>query len=114
MTEDNIVTFDAFAKLDLRAGSITAAERVPDSDKLIKLQVYLGHEFGHRQIVAGIGTAYEPEQLLDTQIIVIVNLKPRTLMGFESQGMLLAAHDEEEKPILIRPERTAPHGSKVS
>lgn len=114
MTDENIITYDSFAKLDLRAGTITAAERVPDSEKLLKLQVYLGHEFGHRQIVAGIGTAYEPGDLLDTQIIVIVNLKPRILMGLESQGMLLAARDEDDKPILLRPERKAPHGSKVS
>jgi methionine--tRNA ligase beta chain len=114
MSDDNIITFDTFAQLDLRVGSITAAERVPDSDKLVRLQVYLGDEFGHRQVVAGIGTAYEPGQLVDTQIIVVVNLKPRTLMGLESRGMLLAAHDEEDRPILVRPEKKAPHGSKVS
>ena len=114
MTDDNLITFDMFAKLDLRVGTVNDAERVPDSDKLIKLRVDLGEELGSRQIVAGIGTVYEPEDLLDTQIIVIVNLKPRTLMGLESQGMLLAAHDEDDKPILLRPERTAPYGSKVS
>lgn len=114
MSDDNIITFDTFAKLDLRVGSITAAERVPGSDKLIKLEVYLGDEFGHRQIVAGLGTAYEPEQLLNTQIVVVVNLKPRKLMGLESQGMLLAARDEQDKPVLLRPDKKAPYGSKIS
>lgn len=114
MTDDNIITYDDFTKLDLRVGTVTEAERVEGSDKLMKLQVYLGAEFGHRQIVAGVGISYEPEALVDSQIIVIVNLKPRKLMGLESQGMLLAAHDDEDKPLLLRPDTKAPHGSMVS
>ena len=114
MNDDNIITYDDFTKLDLRVGSVTSAERVEGSEKLIKLEVYLGDEFGHRQIIAGIGTKYEPEQVIDTQIIVVVNLKPRTLMGLESQGMLMAAHDEEGKPLLLRPDAKAPAGSKIS
>ena len=114
MTNENIITYDDFAKLDLRAGTITAAERVEGSEKLIRLQVILGDEVGERQIVAGIGTKYEPGPLIDSQIIVIVNLKPRKLMGLESQGMLLAAHDEAGLPILLRPDAPAPEGSTVS
>ena len=113
MIEDNIVTFDDFAKLELRVATIRTAERVPESDKLIRLEVNLGSELGERQIIAGIGTMYEPEQLIDTQIVVIVNLKPRKLMGLESQGMLLAAHDEDNKPLLLRPDANAPSGSVV-
>ena len=114
MNEENIITFDEFAKLDLRVGTIVEAERVQDSDKLIKLQVHLGSDIGQRQIVAGIGAAYETDELLELQIIVVINLKPRTLMGFESQGMLLAVHDEDDRPVLLRPDKEAPEGSKVS
>jgi len=114
MNEENIVTFDEFTKLDLRVGTVIEAERVQDSDKLIKLQVHLGSDLGQRQIVAGIGTAYEPDELLDSQILVIVNLKPRKLMGLESQGMLLAAQDENERPVLLRPDKESPAGSIVS
>jgi methionyl-tRNA synthetase len=114
MTEDNIITYDHFAKLELRVATIRTAERVPESDKLIRLEVDLGSELGERQIIAGVGTAYEPEQLIDTQIIVIVNLKPRKLMGLESQGMLLAAHDDVGRPVLLRPDGNTSSGSSVS
>ncbi len=99
--------------MELRAATVTAAERVEKSDKLLKLQLDLG-ELGPRQIVAGVGKAYTPEELIGTQIIIVANLEPRALMGVESNGMLLAARDEAEVPVLLRPARTVPAGSKIN
>nr|WP_321403735.1 methionine--tRNA ligase [uncultured Desulfobacter sp.] len=82
------ITIDDFAKIDLRAGTIDAAERIEQSDKLIKLQVNLGTQT--RQIVAGIGKSYTPEELVGKEVIVVANLKPVKLMGELSEGMVLA------------------------
>lgn len=106
-------TYDEFTKLEFRAATVTAAERVEGSEKLLKLQVDLG-ELGARQIVAGVGKAYEPETLIGTQIIIVANLEPRMLMGNESNGMLLAARDGDGVPVLLRPERAVPAGSKIN
>jgi methionine--tRNA ligase beta chain len=106
------ITYDDVMKLELRVADVTAAERVEGSDKLLKLQLDLG-EFGSRQIVAGIGKVYEPEQLVSTQIVIVFNLQPRVLMGIESQGMLLAAGGQEGASLL-RPERPVPAGSKIN
>lgn len=108
-----MATYDDFTKLDFRVATVTAAERVEGSEKLLKLQLDLG-ELGPRQIVAGVGKAYEPAALVDTQIIIVANLEPRALMGVESNGMLLAARDEQEVPVLLRPERRVPPGSKIN
>ena len=99
--------------MELRVATVTSAERVEGSDKLLKLQLDLG-ELGPRQIVAGVGKAYEPEVLVNTQIIIVANLEPRSLMGLESNGMLLAARDADGVPVLLRPERTVPPGSKIN
>jgi methionyl-tRNA synthetase len=101
-----------FKKIDLKVATIKTAERVEGSDKLIKLSIDLGSEI--RQLVAGIGKQYEPEQLLEKQIIIIANLLPRTLMGLESQGMLLAAHGENGEAILLTPDIQSPNGSGIS
>ena len=82
------ITIDDFAKIDFRAGKVLSAERVPKSDKLIKMQIDIGLET--RQILAGIGKFYEPEQLVGKTVIVVANLQPAKLMGQESQGMVLA------------------------
>ncbi len=111
MEEENIVSFDEFKKLDLRVARITLAERVPGSDKLLRLEVESGPA-EKRQIVAGIGTVYEPNLLIGREIIIVANLAPRKLMGLESQGMLLAASDEG--PALLVPDRTVPPGSRIS
>jgi len=83
------IGIEDFMKVDLRVGKIVAAERVVKSDKLVKLQVDIGTET--RQVVAGIGKSYPPEELLGKTIVIVANLKPAKLMGIESQGMLLAA-----------------------
>ena len=95
-----MITYEDFAKLDLRTAKILSAEKVEGSEKLIKLQLDVG-ELGERQIIAGIGNIYTPELLVDKQIIIIANLEPRKLMGHESNGMLLAANDEHGPVILI-------------
>lgn len=107
-----MATYDDFIKLEFRVATVLAGERVEGSEKLLKLQLDLG-EFGQRQIVAGVGKVYEPEQLVGTQIIVVANLDPRSLMGIESQGMLLAAGGQEGA-ALLRPDRAVPAGSKIN
>jgi len=95
----------------LRIGRIKVAERVENSDKLIKLIVDLGGE--DRQIIAGIGKVYEPAALAGKEIAVVVNLEPRTLMGLQSQGMLLAATDADDSPVILTVEKDVKPGTKI-
>ena len=97
-------------KVQLKAAKVLTAERVPKSDKLLKLQVSLGTE--QRQIVAGIGKKYEPEALVGKTIVIVANLKPAKLMGIESQGMVLAAGDSEVRGLATFVEDVEP-GTKV-
>lgn len=90
--KDEIV-YDDFAKLDLRMGTVVVAERVPKADKLLRLEIDLGFET--RQVLAGIAEQRDPEDLLGTRVVVVANLKPRKLRGFESQGMVLMAEDRD-------------------
>ncbi len=104
------ITIDDFAKIDLRVATVVAAERVPKTDKLIKLQVKIGDE--ERTIVSGIAQHYEPENLIGKNVIVIANLKPAKLRGIESRGMVLAASDGEGNLVLADAPGIA-SGSKV-
>lgn len=104
------ITIDDFAKIDLRVATVVAAERVPKTDKLIKLQVKIGNE--ERTIVSGIAQHYEPENLIGKNVIVIANLKPAKLRGIESRGMVLAASDGEGNLVLADAPGIA-SGSKV-
>jgi len=106
-----VVDADTFFKVDLRVGQILEAERVPKSDKLIKMKVDIGLE--QRTIVGGIGKAYEPADLLEKLVVVVANLAPRKLMGIESHGMLLAASDNASKPYLVAPPSDAKPGFLV-
>ena len=107
------VTIDHFFATELKVGTVKFAERVPKSDKLIRLLVDLAEE-SPRQLVAGIGKAYTPEELVGVQVVVVANLKPAKLMGVESRGMILAATDADGKPILVRPHAAgAPNGTRV-
>jgi len=90
------ITFDDFMKVDIRAGFITAAERVPKSDKLLKLQVNFG-DLGTRQILAGIGKDFAPEAIIGLSAAFVVNLAPRKMMGLESHGMILAGENIPEE-----------------
>ncbi|WP_455243028.1 methionine--tRNA ligase [Petrachloros mirabilis] len=104
------ITIDEFMKIQLKTAKVLAAERVPKSEKLLKLHVSLGSE--QRQIVAGIGKKYDPESLIGKTIIIVANLKPAKLMGIESQGMVLAAGDSEVRGLATILEETEP-GTKV-
>ena len=105
---EEIVTIDDVAKLDLRVGEVIKAEKVPKTEKLLRLQVDIGHEV--RQIVSSIALEYTPEEMVGKKIIVIVNLKPAKFRGEESNGMLFAAGDEAS---LLIPLRDVPNGTKV-
>jgi len=100
------ITIDEFMKIQLKTAKVLTAERVPKSEKLLKLHVSLGTE--QRQIVAGIGKQYEPETLVGKTIVIVANLKPAKLMGIESQGMVLAAGDSEVRGLATILEEVEP------
>lgn len=104
------ITLEEFQKIHLKTAKVLSAERVPRSEKLIKLQVDLGGE--QRQVVAGIGKTYTPEELIGRTVVIVANLKPAKLMGVESQGMVLAAGDADVLEVLIL-QRDVPPGTKV-
>ena len=105
------ISLEDFMKVDLRVAKVLAAERVPKSNKLIKLQVEAGTE--QRILVAGIAEAYEPESLVGRSVVVVFNLKPAKLMGVESNGMVLAASPDGGKPTLVTFEDPPPPGTRV-
>ncbi len=107
--DTGLISINDFAGVELKVGKILEAERVKGSNKLIKLQVDTGEQ---RQIVAGIGKVYSPEQLVGKKVVVVANLKPAKLMGIESRGMLLAANDGE-KLVLVTPEGDVGVGAGV-
>jgi len=105
------IVYDDFAKLDLRIGTITAAEKVEKADKLLKLQVDLGFET--RTIVSGIAQHFAPDSLVNKQVIVVANLAPRKMRGIESQGMILTAEQPDGTLILVNPDAATVNGSTV-
>lgn len=106
-----MITIDDFAKVELKLATILSAEAVPDTDKLLKLEVDLGTE--KRQIIAGLAVSYsDPSQLVGTQVVVVANLESRTLRGLESQGMVLAVSGEDG-PVLLHPEKPVEPGSTI-
>lgn len=106
------IVYDDFAKLDLRAGTVTACEKVEKADKLLKLTVDLGSET--RTIVSGIALHYKAEEMPGKQVVVVINLAPRKMKGIESQGMILTAEDKDGKLRLLKPEETVSPGSMIS
>lgn len=110
--DDNLITIDQFFQTTLKIGTIVEAEEVPKSAKLLKLQVDLG-EGRNRQILAGIKEYYSAEELVGTQACVVANLKPAKLMGMISEGMLMAAKDENGLSLL-RPQAPKKSGTKIS
>lgn len=104
------ITFDDFAKMDLRIGTVIASERKEGSEKLIRLTVDFG-EVGKRNILTGIAAWYQPEELINKQYLFIINIPPRKMMGEDSEGMILAANGE--KPILIAPQTEAQPGASI-
>jgi len=107
-----MIQFDDFAKLELKAGTVIACEKVEKADKLLKLEVDLGTE--KRTIVSGIAQHYTPEEMISKQVIVVTNLAPRKMRGIESQGMILTAEDIDGKLQLLKPENVVSPGSNVS
>jgi methionyl-tRNA synthetase len=104
------ISIDQFMETDLRVAEIRAAERVPKSKKLIKMTVFTGDD--ERTIVAGIGTKYEPEELVGRNVVIVANLQPAKLMGVESNGMVLAASMDGE-PSLLSVDAGVPAGTRV-
>jgi methionyl-tRNA synthetase len=107
---ENVITIEDFARVEIRTGTVTSAERIEGSKKLIRLEVDTGEP---RQVVAGIGAVYAPEDLEGKSIVVVTNLKPARLMGVESQGMLLAATDGDGNPTILTTERRVAPGLRV-
>ncbi|MDX2114888.1 MAG: methionine--tRNA ligase subunit beta [Planctomycetota bacterium] len=116
------ITFDDFAKVDLRVARVIAAEPHPNADKLLKLQLDDGSGTP-RQICAGIRAQYTPEQMIGRLIVIVANLAPRMIRGEESRGMLLAASDmpkdapdaaETRRVVVLGPADEIPPGSIVS
>ena len=109
-SETSLITIDEFKKIDLRVGKIVSAQKIPKSEKLLKLEVDIGKE--KRTVLAGIANSYEPEKLIGKRIVIVANLKPAKLLGIESQGMLLAASDGGGVKIITFEEEVEP-GAKV-
>ena len=105
------ISIDDFMKIELRVAKVLAAERVPNSRKLIKMQVDVGTE--QRTLVAGIADAYEPEALVGRSVVIVFNLKPAKLMGIESNGMVLAASADGGKPTLVSFDEPPAAGTRV-
>ncbi|MCX6746965.1 MAG: methionine--tRNA ligase subunit beta [Candidatus Pacearchaeota archaeon] len=111
---EGIINFSDWEKLDFRVGEILGVENIEGADKLYKLTVDLGEEIGKRIVCAGIKKNYSKEELKGKKVIIFTNLSPRKLKGIESQGMVLAAvNNDESKIILLSPEEDIEIGSKV-
>ncbi len=106
-----MINFEDFKKLDLRVAKITAAEKVENTDKLLKLVLDVGGE--ERQIVSSIAEDYLAEDLIGRQIVIVANLEPREFKGIESQGMLLAAEGENGELALLQPDKEISSGTPV-
>jgi methionyl-tRNA synthetase len=105
-------TYDDFMKMDIRSATVLEAERVPKTDKLLKLTIDTGID--KRTIVSGIAEYYTPEQMLGQQICILANLEPRKIKGIESQGMILMAKEPNGKMRFIRPDETLANGAVIN
>lgn len=106
------VSYDDFAKLDLRVATVTACEKVAKADKLLKLTLTLGND--ERTVVSGIAQHFQPEEVVGKQVLFLANLLPRKMRGIESQGMILMAEDADGKLVFMSPSKTVVPGSGVS
>lgn len=105
------IGFDDFKKLDIRIGKINSAERIKETDKLIKFIFDFGSE--QRQIIAGMAEFFEDLNfLVGKQMPVLLNIKPAVFCGYKSEGMILAA-DVDHAPVLLHPQKEIPNGSKI-
>jgi methionyl-tRNA synthetase len=109
----SFIEIDDFAKVDLRVGQVLSAERIPKADKLLLMKVDVGEE-QPRQILAGIAQYYEPEKLVGRKVVIVANLKPRKLRGYESQGMVVAAsYGEDGRPVIATFTEDVPNGARL-
>ncbi|MCD8207731.1 MAG: methionine--tRNA ligase subunit beta, partial [Bacteroidales bacterium] len=104
-------SFEDFGKMDIRVATVLAAERVPDTDKLLKLTIDTGLDT--RTIVSGIAKYYAPEDMVGRQICILANLKPKKIRGIESKGMILMARQPDGEMRFVTPERPVENGSDV-
>ncbi len=109
---EELIDIEYFKKIDLRVAEVLNAEKVEGTDKLLKLEISLGSE--NRTIIAGVAHQYSPEELKGKKIVVIKNLKPATIRGITSQGMLLAASDEKGEISILTVSRDIAPGSRIS
>ncbi|HBI81484.1 MAG TPA: methionine--tRNA ligase subunit beta, partial [Bacteroidales bacterium] len=105
------ISYDEFSKMDIRVAKVLEAERVPKTQKLLKLKIDTGVDT--RTIVSGIAEYFTPEQMVGKQILVLANLEPRTIRGIESYGMILMAEDADGKLQLVIPADSVSNGSTV-
>jgi methionyl-tRNA synthetase len=108
---NNKISIDDFSKVELRVGQVQVAERVPKSDKLLRLEIDIGTEV--RQVLAGIAEAYAPEMLVGRKVVIVANLAPRKMRGLESNGMIVAASLEGGKPVLASFLEDVPIGARL-
>ena len=108
---ENVITFDEFQNVELKTAKILKAEKVEGADKLLKLQIKVGDE--QRQIVSGIAQFYSPEELVEKMIVVVTNLKPATIFGIESNGMLLAAKNEKTLTLMTIDSEKVSSGMRI-
>ena len=104
-------TFDDFQKMDIRVGTIIAAERVPKTDKLLKLTIDTGID--QRTVVSGIAASYEPEKIIGQQVSLLLNLEPRKIKGIESQGMILMAENSKGELSFVSPTKPMENGGII-
>ncbi len=106
------ISFEDFQKVDIRLAEIKEAERVEGSEKLLKLLLSLGEE--ERTVVAGIAKYYKPEELINKKVLMVYNLKPRKIMGVESQGMLVALYDGDQLSLIVPDKTDIKIGTRIS
>ena len=109
--QDNVITFEEFKDVELKTARVLEAEKVDGADKLLKLQIELGKE--KRQIISGIAQYYSPEDLVGKMIVVVANLKPATIFGIESHGMLLAAKKGKDLTLITIDGQKVASGMRV-
>jgi methionyl-tRNA synthetase len=105
------VSYEDFAAMDIRIGTIIGAEKVPKTKKLLKLLIDCGTD--KRTVVSGIAEFFEPDEISGKQVAILVNLEPRQIKGIESQGMILMAEDPDGKLVFVSPETNSMNGSVV-
>ena len=108
---DKFINFEDFSKIDIRVATIKEAYKMEKSEKLLRLVVDLGEELGEKQVLSGIAQSYDYEDLPGRQVIVVMNLEPRKMMGMDSEGMILACGEEEIS--LLMPDKKINNGLKV-